>query len=141
MCCKTKQVHDIPQNVRSIQNEELNSAYFLESCEIDCDQTENLPWIVNLEICKSTIAFKIDSGADISIISESCYKTLKQRPALRKALSILKSPGGNVNCLGYFIADIYRNQQKFLFRIYVVAGKDQANLLSRGASSALKLVK
>ena len=141
VCCKTKQVHEIAQNVGSIQNEELNSAYFLESCEIDCDQTENKPWIVNLEICKSTIAFKIDSGADISIISESCYKTLKQRPALRKALSILKSPGGNVNCLGYFIADIYRNQQKFLFRIYVVAGKDQANLLSRGASSALKLVK
>ena len=119
------------QNVGSIQNEELNgSAYFLESCEIDCEQTEYKPWIVNLEICKSAI----DCGADISIISESCYKTLKQRPALRKALSILKSPWGNVNCLGYFIADIYRNQQKFLFSMYVVAGKDQATLYNRGVS-------
>ena len=41
----------------------------------------------------------------------------------------------------YFIADIYRNQQKILFIIYVVAGKDQDNLLSRGVSSALKLDK
>ena len=82
VCCKTKQVHEIAQNVGTIQNEELNSAYFLQSCEIDCDQTENKPWIVNLEICKSTIAFKTDSSADISSISESCYKTLKQCPAL-----------------------------------------------------------
>ena len=73
MCCKTKQLHEISQNVEIIQNEELNdSAYFLDSCEIDCDKTENKPWIVNLDICKSSIAFKIDSGADISIISESC---------------------------------------------------------------------
>ena len=48
---------------------------------------------------------------------------------------------GNVNCLGYVIAETYRNGQKFLFRIHVVAGKDQANLLNRGASSAFKLVK
>ena len=142
ICCQTKQVHEISQNVETLQNQVSNeSVNFLESCEIDCDKTENKPWIVNLEICKSNIPFKIDSGADTSIISESCYKTLKHRPALKKALSILKSPGGNVNCLGYFIADTYKEGQKFLFRIYVVAGKDQANLLSRGASSALKLVK
>ena len=36
------------------QNEELNdSAYFLESCEIDYDKTENKPLILNLEICVS----------------------------------------------------------------------------------------
>ena len=93
VCCKTKQVHEIAQNVGTIQNEELNSAYFLQSCEIDCDQTENKPWIVNLEICRSTITFKTDSSADISSISESCYKTLKQRPALQKVVNSEKPWG------------------------------------------------
>ncbi|MCG8079184.1 MAG: DDE-type integrase/transposase/recombinase [Candidatus Thiodiazotropha taylori] len=141
VCCKTKQVQEISQNVDtcSINNAGGAGATYLGS--VDCDKDSENPWIVNLSICKSTVSFKIDTGADVTIMSESCYKSLEQIPPLNKNLSVLKSPGGNVNCLGYFIAETYRNNHKFLIRIFVVKGNDQCNLLSRGASSAMKLVR
>lgn len=150
ICCKTKIVREISQNLDTFSqnfdinfsedtiNSESEGAYFLGS--VDCDKNSANPWIVNLSICKSNVCFKIDTGADVTIMSESCYRKLNQSPLLKKTSSILKSPGGNVNCLGYFIAETYRNNQKFLFRVFVVKGNEQSNLLSRGASSALKLV-
>ena len=145
VCCKTKIVREISQNIdtctyvsNSFENDS-ESVNYLGS--IDCDKSSENPWLVNLSICKSNILFKIDTGADCTILSEGCYKTLKQIPPSKKTLAVLKSPGGNVHVLGYFIAETYRNDQKYLFRVYVVKGNEQSNLLSRGASSALKLVK
>ena len=122
----------------SFENE-CESVNYLGS--IDCDKNSESPFIVNLAICNSNILFKIDTGADCTILSVGCYETLKQIPPLKKTLSVLKSPCGNVHCLGYFIAETYRNNKKYLFNVYEVKGNEQSNLLSRGASSAQILVK
>ena len=55
---------------------------------IDCDQKCENPWIVNLPICKT--------GADATIMSESCFKSLKKILPLKKTLTVLKSPSDKV---------------------------------------------
>ncbi|MES9880615.1 MAG: hypothetical protein ABW185_07010 [Sedimenticola sp.] len=108
---------------------------------VDCDTCEEDPWNVDLKICNTTVTFKIDTGADTSIISEATYTNLKVRPCLRPAASILHSPGGRLNSKGYFIAQItLNNGKRCMFRVFVVAGSNQNNLLSRGAASSLNLV-
>ena len=139
VCCKTKTLHEI-DSWDGRREEDSNNVDSVNCGLINCDNGDEA-WMTTLNICKSNVSFKIDTGADVSIISESCFKNLKARPALRKSKTILKSPGGNVNCKGYFIAETYRENQKYLFRVYVVSGQSQTNLLSRGASAAMKFVK
>ncbi|MCG8045737.1 MAG: reverse transcriptase domain-containing protein, partial [Candidatus Thiodiazotropha endolucinida] len=114
------------------------SEYFIGS--IDCISDEK-PWIATLNICSTDIDFKIDTGADTTVISEKTFTTLKRRPALKRATSVLTSPGGQLECKGYFIAETFRNGKLYKFRIFVVAGQNQNNLLGRNAASSLNLVR
>ena len=134
ICCKTSQVREIIDNQDSDSDSE--KSYFLNSIEQEISE----PWNINLNICKSNVSFKIDTGADVTTMSEPTYKLLKKRPPLSKSKSVLKSPGGQVDCKGYFIAETYMKGQKYLFRIYVIGGKDQSNLLSRGTATSMKLI-
>jgi len=64
------------------------------------------PWNVVLHINRKPVQFKIDTGADISVISVSTYEALPQRPKLKPSNAVLSSPGGMLNCKGQFTAEI-----------------------------------
>ena len=49
-----------------------------------------------------TVDFKIDTGADVSVISKEVYDSLQPRPRLRQSDAILRSPGGTLPYLGMF---------------------------------------
>ena len=98
---------------------------------VDCTGYEE-PWVVSLNICSTDVTFKIDTGADTTIISEKTYTSLKRRPALRPVTSVLTSPGGKLECKGYFIAETLRKDKLYKF---------QNNLLGRNVVSAMNLVK
>lgn len=102
------------------------------------------PWYVDLEVvnaANSSIKFKIDSGADVSIISYSTFKRLNRRPLLKPCNARLQSPGGPVESIGQFIARAGIAEQQAPVRIIVVPDRyAPSNLLSRDASVRLKLI-
>ena len=64
-------------------------------------------WKVELSINKTPITFKIDTGADVSIISEASFLKLKDKPTLdNSGTERLVSPGGEVSTLIQFVADV-----------------------------------
>ena len=117
---------------------EGQETYFLGS--IYCDETEPA-WPVNLEIGGKQIRFKIDSGADTTVMAEGTYRTLLQRPKLQETSSKLKSPGGRLECLGQFRASTFLNGNTYTFKTHVVRGKEVNNLLGPGVATTMGLIK
>ena len=96
-------------------------------------------WTTDLSIGGKCVTFKIDSGADISIMSESTYQGLPDPPSLKPTSAMLTSPGGKLKCTGEFIADIKKDGIAYSFRIIVVSHY-QNNLLSRAVSNKMGLI-
>lgn len=58
------------------------------------------PWMEVMEFCGNQVPFKVDTGADVTVISESTYHGLANKPSLEPCSSILYSPGGKLMVLG-----------------------------------------
>ena len=78
-----------------------DGAYFLGSIT-KCENTD--AWYTKLRICGRPINFKIDSGADISVISEATYRSLPFQPKLTNIVGSLQTPCGSLACKGRFKA-------------------------------------
>ncbi|KAK3707792.1 hypothetical protein RRG08_014483 [Elysia crispata] len=110
-----------------------NTEFFIDSIT----DTNSAPWRVDLKLEGSTVSFKIDTGADVNVLSKSSWKSLPLKPRLHPARNgHLSSPGGKLDIKGKFISKI--NKQTATF--YVV-NNDVECLLSRDTSTALGLVK
>ena len=113
-------------------------------CQIDSftiiGEDKERTWKVTLDINGTKTPFKIDTGADVTVISPATYKKLKS-PKLSQSSLNLSSPGGNLNTLGEFMAQTTYKEQKYSFKIVVVDQPLNSNLLSRAVSSKLGLVK
>lgn len=59
----------------------------------DLDDSNNA-WTVELLIKGTAIDFKIDTGADTSVISENTSSTLKNMPPLKSTVTKLDGPRG-----------------------------------------------
>ena len=65
------------------------SAHFLgETRQVTGDKNA---WTVSLSIQGSEVDFKIDTGADISVISENTFSSLKFKPKLRNVNAKIRS--------------------------------------------------
>ena len=135
-CCKSK----VPMGKR-LQEVNCNmEELFLGA--IDCpDKPTGDTWSVFLPINGRDVKFKIDTGADASIISRKTFLSLKEKPALHAAHNVqLHSPGGKLKIIGQFNTDTVFKDQKYSFRIFVV-DTDCNNLLSRSVATTMGLVK
>lgn len=131
VCCKSKQVHEV---VHEAGSEE----FFLGAITTGSSEA----WKVILPVCGSSVTLKIDTGADISVISEGTFNRFKNRPTLKKVSPsmVLQSPGGTLGCLGQFTRDVKYKGQDYSLEFYVVGGQHASNLLSRDAALKLGLV-
>ena len=81
---------------------------FLGSCsrEWNSENAEDKPWYVSIRVSEGpqgNIVFKVDSGADESLINYETYQKLSKLgklPPLESASMPLKSPGGTVSIIG-----------------------------------------
>ena len=97
---------------------------------------------MEIELGTNKLNFKIDTGSDVSVINKETFNKLEKIPQLRKSDKILKSPGGSVYIAGMFDARIVYKGNCLEEKIYVLGGGNKSgNLLSRKASTALKIVK
>ena len=69
-------------------------------------EEDNTPWEIALKVCGSTINFKIDCGANVTVISEREYNNLSRQPELRVATVPLCGVGTRIKCVGMFTAKI-----------------------------------
>ena len=125
------------QSGKEVNQVEEESFWLYEFTTI---QDRSPPWEVQLPLGGSQVTFKIDTGADISIMGSDSYKKLTDKPPLTPTRVKLMSPGGQVVTQGEFTAHTQYNGNKYNFRI-IVAKDRSSNLLSRGVVSEMGLVK
>ena len=109
--------------------EETSKHFFLGA--INSGDSEEEPWSVMVHINQKPVQFKIDTGADICVMSESTYQALPKCPQLQPSNAILSSPGGKLNCKGKFTANIALKENTNCEDIYIIEGPCVNNLLSR----------
>ena len=117
--------------------EDMSSQFFLGS--VTCADTEST-WKVTLPMYNTRVGFKIDTGADTSIISADVYNSLGDRPKLQGVSSVLKSPGGALSCRGKFVCKTTYKGKTYHFTVHVINGQ-VSSLLSRSVSLKMGLVK
>lgn len=143
VCEKRQRDSEKRQNVSVLQEEciseeEDEEEGFLGECNIN----SNKDWRVNVTIDnKDSIVFKVDTGADVSIMNSATYDQLANKPKLLPTNRRLTCPAGVINLRGMFRTTLTYKQQSATDTIYVLA-KDNTtmNLLSRKMSESLEIV-
>lgn len=120
-----------------IETEKCNDTpMFLGSVDTGSD-----PWYADLTIRNHKVRFKIDTGADVSVIPVQMYYCINQNETdLCKPDRPLFGPGGTpLNVLSMCRETLCKGEREILENVYVVKDLHIA-LLSRPASVKLNLV-
>ena len=97
------------------------------------------PWTTSIKLGKTDITFKVDTGADVTCISEEEYRKTEHKK-LTKARRTLRGPGNAKLCvLGKFDCGLESNKCFSVQEVYVVRGLTQA-LLGHPAIQSLKII-
>lgn len=79
-------------SVKSVYEVTEESTIFLGSVSAKED-----PWITEIAVAGTKVQFKIDTGADVTAISESTFKNIfshTKKPTVKPVTRPLKGPGG-----------------------------------------------
>lgn len=86
------------------------------------DRTMTKPWMTSLKLNQRVVNFKIDTGADVTVIPTTTYKIEDDGP-LRKTKILLVGPGQNkLRVRGCFDATLEKGTEDGKETIYVVDG-------------------
>ena len=96
-------------------------------------------WMTDILLGEQTVRFKIDTGADVTVMPTSVYKTLNPLPELSKPKVILQGAGGRLSCQGVFRQSAALHDKVVDLEVYVADGQTDC-LLSREASVDFGLV-
>ena len=107
-------------------------SYFIED-------TASAPWKATLKINDCDITWKLDSGADTSVISHDEWQKMSPRPKLVRSSANIGSPGGKLDVIGQFTGKCRFRDTSYRWRIHVVRNKTN-NLLARAVSERLGLI-
>ena len=84
----------------------------------------------------TTLDFKIDTGADISIISRSVSEALPQKPPIQNSSVSWRK----LNILGNCTAKIRHKDEYYKFRMVILESDKAASLLGRDVATRMGLV-
>lgn len=116
MACRTKTmqgraVGEVSEFKPEGNVQKWSETFFLGSVMSTNSDKEH--WQVKLKLNGKLTSFKIDTGADITVIPEATYNSLSQRPPLKPTTAVLCSPGGTIMCVGEFIGNLsYKATEK-----------------------------
>ena len=125
------------KNVNEVVQSSLEDLFLgMVSCN---DDTED--WNIDLQMYGKLVNFKIDTGADTSIMSKIAFKNFRQKFPLQPIGGVrLNSPCGVIPCIGKLTANCVYNGTSFEFQLYVV-DSNVSNLLSRKVAKKMGIVK
>ena len=129
---KNKQKHDKPK-IRYVDEEEVP---ILGSISTEINTVDS--WHADLLVNSQKMSFRIDTGADVTVIPDRCFM---KTDCLVKTDKRLYGPGGaELDCIGVFKATIESKNNKSEQDLYVVKGLKKP-LLGRPAIEALGILK
>ena len=113
---------------------------YIDAVKSSC--THDLPWQAEVCLNQNKLKFKLDSGADVSVIPLTLFEKLAEKESLKleptnKILS--GTCNYKIKSSGKFMGKLSANSQSLQEEIYVVEGL-QIPLLGRMASSKLTLI-
>ena len=98
------------------------------------------PWVVTISINGSPVKFKIDTGADVTVISDTTYKALAKKTPLKPAKKSLTGPSSQpLDVCGLFTGTLQHRSCTSSEDIFVVNNL-QMSLLGHPAIESLRLV-
>ena len=136
--CFTKHLNELSTDAQTSGNPQNLFLGNVEAMQLSENSQE---WKLELSINKTPIKFKIDTGADVSIISGASFDKLKDKPTLDNSdTERLVSPGGEVSTLGQFMENVRYGDRQYKMRLFITNSQSN-NLLARSAIEQLGLVK
>ena len=103
--------------------------------------TTTPPWTVTVDFCDEPVLFKIDTGADTTVITQETYSNLVNAPPLQASTTTLSGADGKpLATTGQFTAVAGHKGTEIHIPVTVLAQSGESNLLSRDASTAMGMV-
>ena len=130
-----------PGKVFEVAEEE--ESFFLEEivdvCEVQSNPTKS-PWIATDLMDKKPVNFKLDSGADVTVVPYNTFLNIELKIQLKPTDKVLLGPCNyRMNCKGEFTVTLAYNQTSTKETVYVVESLARP-LLSRSAAVKLNLI-
>lgn len=97
------------------------------------------PWYTTVYINEEPFRFKLDTGADVTVMTKSEYNRFIVKPKLFKSDVTLVSVNSNVKVFGFCMLDIKYKSNYYNLKVYVA--DCHTNLLSRSAATNLSMLK
>lgn len=138
--CRTKKY--IAEVNTDIQNSNGNEdSHYLGTINeyVDYIEENNDPWKVNLLIQNSNIKFKIDSGADVTVIGEKHYKMLENVSLQTTNAKLKGAAQGELRVLGKFSEEIIWKNKIIRSDIFVIKNLEEP-LLGKPAIENLGII-
>ena len=130
VCLSAKSVNEVQENPE-------DESLFLGTVTAGKD-----PWTVNLLVNNKKVQFKIDTGADVTVIPHYVFDAAysQNKPCLHKVTKSLLGPGGTpLDVLGATNIRLQRGERETVEEVFVIRSLHTA-LLGRSASVKLGLV-
>ena len=135
MVCRSKKVNEV------LTDDDMEELFLGEVIDaVEANQSNS--WKADIAINDKIIKFKIDSGADVSVLPYDVYNKLKKETELElePTNKVLLGPCNyKLNCIGKFKAKLSTNHKSVDNEVFVVKGL-QRPLLSRQVSQSLNLI-
>ncbi|XP_064468401.1 uncharacterized protein K02A2.6-like [Ornithodoros turicata] len=133
--CKSSQFPKTPQKSQPHYSAALEEIYVGEVLT----ESSSEPWRIQATVGGRDITFKVDTGADVSVIPQCLYS--KEMGELKYPTKVLLGPGQNaMNTLGQVKTIIKWRHQTVQEEVFVVTGLREA-LLGRPGIKALEVLK
>ena len=120
---------------------EVTDENYLDTAFLDAilNATER-PWTctANIQVCGVKLSFKLDTGADITAITETSYRCVSKQKLTPTRSPVCGPSGNRLEVMGWFPGKLSHGSKTVEQQVYVVRGL-RTNLLGLSAITALNL--
>ena len=119
----------------------VNDMYIGELQVDVCETRKQHAWYKDLEINKSIVRSKLDTGAEANVMSHATYSTLRQQAPLRTTEVMLSAYGNKkIKPMGVVSLKVHHADRQFEVEFYIVR-ENASTLLGLNSCVELQLVK
>ena len=140
--CRTKSSASKKVREVGLNESEKEEPFFLgditDISSVKMENNCNNPWIATIAVNKSKVRFKVDSGADVTVMSMDTYKKIKQNHLKETSHVLSTAAGSKLKCYGMFRANMRYAGRQYKENVYVTDSIN--NLLSRSMCQVMGIL-